>query len=521
MVFKMRILSLIFLGLVFWSVNLYFHPDYFNSPDAAIYADTARHILKQGRPLTNTTLPQHLIYFPQPDDKHFYPQYPLIYPSTVAVSFFLFGVSDFSVILSNLFFFLAAIPIVYLLAKQLFNQQIAFASSILYLTNPQLLNAGISGMSETIFGFELLLIFYLLMRNTQKAFFLAGIVFTLSFFTRYQSLVLLLPVIFFIGLIRGKRIKSYLTFLSAAVLSLLVLEVIFPGTIKHYLFTSYYHTQVSLGTDALFPLDISQSLYVIDLSPLLAWNLIIPKILFNFYKLMKEGLFFTVPTLSVLYFLSLFKHYSPTVNRLKRLVLSSLFLLAISLIILIFDLRFIIPLLPVIIIFATDMLYTIFTRFSVANLFPIYLFILFFIILPGLTYNATGTGILRVLSQKELKPTIHQIVAQTIAANIKEDLTIASNEATHITWYALRKTVYLPKTPEDLIRIDRDFIGIGAVVLVSDPFAGSLDHQWAGLVNNPGNFGNFYFSQQLDLKQDENYPQIPVRILIFYPKNKL
>lgn len=510
-------LILIFLGLLIWSVNLYFHPDYFSSPDAAIYADTARNILEQGYPLTTTTLPQHLIYFPRPDKEFFYPQYPLIYPLTVAFSFSLLGISDFSVILSNLFFFLAAIPVIFFLAKRLFNQQVALAATVLYMMNPQILGASISGMSETLFAFELLLIVYLLIQQTKKAIFLVGVLAILAFFTRYQSLALFLPIFFFISLSKGERIKNYLAFFSGAILTLILLELKFPGTITRYLFTSSYHSQVSLGVGPLFGLEISRSLDRIDLTPLFSnWHLFTTKILFNFYKLLKEGIFFTIPVISLLYFFSLFKKYPLLASRVRWFVFSSFLIFIISLIIFIFDVRFIVPLIPLLIVFSTKILFDIFLSLSKKKYLTFTcLFILLFIILPSITYNATGTGILRVLSQKEPKPTIPQIVAQEVRENVNQDLTIASNEAAHIAWYGQRKTVFLPKTPEDLIHTDQNLTNIEAIVLISYPFSTSLGDQWDELIKNPGNFGNFYFIKQFDINKENNYPQIPIKILIF------
>lgn len=509
---------LILIAFVILLAYAFIHRDFLDSPDAVTYADMARNIAEKGRPLTSVTLPQHFVYFEKPEAGLFWSQYPLFFPLMVALGFIFGGVRDLTVVLTSAFFYLATIPLVVLLSRMFFGTESAFLAGVFYIFNPAMVNAAVSGMTETLFAFQVTLIFLLLTFKRVLPMILAGAVLATAFLTRYQGQLLALPLLVFVPILFGRlKFKAPLATLTGFLLVLMIFEVIFPGTISHYLVASRYFRDISLGLGTYFGLEISSSLERIDSSIVLFnWQVLGKKVVINLYRLVKEGLLFGGPLLAVFYFLSLFERGQSKAEKFKWFFLVTLAIFLVSSLVFIFDWRFVWPLIPVMAIFAAQTFKKTVSSLVSTRRVTLVIFIVGVVFLGGvfLTSNANGTYLLRVASDNFNEPTIHKIIARKVSEEIPDGYVVASDDAAHIAWYDRKRTVQLPRTIADLVTVDSYYQKVDAVVVTDYP-QGEWKSSWLTLLENPRDFGNFHFVKQFTIDAGDNFYNWPVRGVIY------
>ena len=159
--------------------------------DALDYASMARNI-SLGRGFTSRYLtPLSLMHYGEP-----YPNLwrgPL-WPLFLAGCFKLFGATDPVVAAAGGFFYLAAIPPLFLLGRIIMSATTSFLSCLLYLFSPLALFYSISGMTESMALFLMACWIYLLFKAPGRGslfFLLTGGVAGLFYLARYNALVFL------------------------------------------------------------------------------------------------------------------------------------------------------------------------------------------------------------------------------------------------------------------------------------------------------------------------------------------
>lgn len=515
---KKQIIFLCVLAVIVWSLNLFLHPDFFHSPDAAIYANVARNIIQGKGATVDSTLPLLLTYYP-PSPGPWPSPYPLLFPLTVAFSFLIFGISEFSSALINGLFFVAALPLIYLLAEKFFNKKVAVVSSLWYIFNPNLLYFSISGMTESLFIFLMTASIYLLFLEKNSFLFLSGVLIGLSFSTRFQGF-LVLPIILGFVWFKKRRLLPliclFIGFVSVTILS----KFILPPIAEDYVSLNNHHLWTSIAEDSVFKNGVGRVIEPITFQ-LIRTNLklVIKKVVFNLYYLAQGLLTSTTPSLVVLYILSFFAPFSQKIRQFRLLTISLLLILAFFHLITIFNFRYLHPLLPLIIIIAAAAFLSFLEKFNPKKLFPYTaIFTFFFIIIPCFTSPGWGTSIQRALARPR-KPTIISILGKIAKDNTPPEAIIVSNEFAHLAWYGERKTIQWPANLDDFEKIDKEVVPVDAIFLSSHDFQTPLGPGWQELVDNPGNFGDFRFAKKFKIKPEENYYGIPVKAVLYLKKS--
>lgn len=508
-----QLILLILLGVAVWGLNLFVHPDFFSSPDAAIYANVARNIIEGKGAVSDSTLPLFFTYYPASSGPWPSP-YPLFYPLILALGFKILGSLQLSVVLVDGFFFVAAIPVIYLLARKIFDTKVAVISSIWYLFNPTLLSFSISGMTEPLFIFLTISAVYLFFLNKKSSVVLSGIMIGLASLTRFQGL-LFLPIILGLIVWQGKkRLNESLIFFFSFLLPILLAKLFFPPTGPDYATFANHHFWLTLAIDAVTPkAEVNGLLTPITLSLVSShWVLVFQKFMTNAYYFFQGMLTATVPSLIILLILSFFIPLSKTASHLKNFLLLSLLIFIPFHWLTIFDFRYMQTFIPLVIILAAATFLAILER-SVSKrvLLPATIFTLIFIILPAFTTPGWGTSIQRSLA-KPRQPTILQILGQTAQENTPGKDLIATDQPAHITWYGRRRTIIIPSKPEGLLDIEK-------VVPIDTLFLSNYypEHYpaWQDLVENPRDFGDFQFVKSFEIKPEDNYYRIPVKAVLY------
>lgn len=79
---------------------------------------------------SNLTLPLYTSYIKFTAFNNWPPYYPPLHPIAIAISFLLFKISDLAIVITSGFFYIATIPILFVLAKRLIDEKVATLASL-------------------------------------------------------------------------------------------------------------------------------------------------------------------------------------------------------------------------------------------------------------------------------------------------------------------------------------------------------------------------------------------------------
>lgn len=509
------------LSLLIFILSLLLRGDFFEGiTDVQVYSDTARNIVEGKGISSNLTLPIHIPNIPpQPP---WPPYYPPLYPLLIALSYKIFGVSEYATVLVSGFFFILTTPIVFLIAKKIYNEKVAIASSIWYIFTPALLNYAVSGTTEPLFTFLLILAFYLLLTNVNTYF--VGIIIGLSSLVKFQGLLLLLLFSLTIFAIQKKTRTKTISLFVVGFLTIIVLKKIFlPPLATDYQTITNSQFWKTVAYESIIPRDsLARSLEPISFGVILV-NLghVLTKIVNNSHKFF-QSIFVDFPaTAIVMYVLALYKTSvkDKGVFGLRLFTILGIVFFALFHIVTIFDFRYLHPFLPLVLIVATEALVHFLRQNKVKRIGTKYILVLsFFVVFPLTTAKGWVTGIQRSLLYPR-KPNIYQLLGKIVETNTKETDIIASDELTRITWYGNRKTILLPFTVKELGIIDKNFIPIDVLVFFSRPFKSDLEEEWENHINSRRDIDKYHFEKEVNISADGNYYEIPGKV-IFYRKSR-
>lgn len=509
------LVPLFFLAFLVWFFYFLLRPDFFSSEDAAIYADIARNIVSGKGAVSNSLYPFFLDKIP-PSSGPWPSLYPHFYPLVLSLGFLIFGISQVSSAATNGVFFLATLSFLFLLAKRLFNQKVAILSSLWYIFNPSLLGFSTSGMTESLFIFLTVASFYFLfLENSQP--FLTGFLIGLSYLTRFQGILFLLITLGVLLLQKKTRGREIIYLLIGFFLPVIIYKLLLPPTVLDYGGFKESFIWSIISTGAIIPqAGVSSILKPPALDALPAnLALVFKKIVFNFYYFLQGFLTATIPTIVVLYILNFFLPTSKKASQFRILILSLLITFAFFHFITLFEFRYLQTLLPFIIILSSATFLAFLEKFTpkkLAQYAAIFTFL--FIILPLFTSSGSGTAIKRAFAHPR-KTTILYLLAKIVKENTSSEAITVTDKAAHIAWYGNRKTILLPLNPEDLAKIDKK-IPVDAL-FISNYYPEHFP-LWQNLVENPRDFGNFYFAKSFIIKPEENYYRIPVKAVLYLKK---
>lgn len=515
------LISLITIGLVVWIFNLKTHTDYLSiSSDAATYADIARNIVTGRGISSNLTLPLYTSYIKFTAFNNWPPYYPPLHPIAIAISFLLFKISDLAIVITSGFFYIATIPILFVLAKRLIDEKVAALASLWYIFSPALATYAISGMTESLFTFLVTFIALLTLKKSPKLF-LAGIVSGLAFLTKFQGILLVPPLIFYILFKYSKnKFRSVSTVLAGFLLIFVISKMLLPPLAQD--FESFQNLEIwrTLAFESFIPKDQFTRIIAPTTPQMIVANLdlIAKKILSNSYLFVQRTFNNPQSPIVVLFLLSFLiktNNRWPKIAGFRFLTLTFLAFLLLFHALTIFDMRYLYPFIPLLVIFSSQTLISLIETLNKQKaviLTSVFVFLL--ILVPFLTSPGFATSAKRSYL-KNRKPTIAYILGQIAKENTPANSIIASDNFTYLAWYGQRRAILLPATIEELETIDSQNFPIDAVLLYTHPHKPPLEPYWQELIDSPHGFGKYVQFKEFYFTAEENYSQFPLKIVLY------
>lgn len=513
---------LCFLAVTVWAINLYFHPGSPAGSDAAFHAATARNIVQGHGFKTPATIPAFLANSIPLSPFGWPALVPHLYPLMVAIFFWFFGINDFSLALTSGFFFVLTIPFCYLLAKKLFNKEVACLACLWYIFTPSILNYSVWGATESLFIFLITLgLFFLI--ACKDCFFWAGVVFGFSYLTKFQGILLFPP--FFIYIFKTKKqLSSIFLFLGGFILILAFDKFFLPPLVTNYASFQNHHLWTTIAQGAIFPKNqAGRTLTPFTFNLLLSnLNLVFGKVFSNLYYFLQNFFSLTLPSVTFLYLLSFFKPApSKTIKNFKILSLVLILVFLSFYLVTYSDFRYLHPLLPLVLIIAAQTFWLFLKQFNPKRLTQLTaIFTFLFVVIPCFTAPFWGTNIQRRLARPQ-KPTFKAIFGKIVQENTPPEAIIVSEAENVVAWQGNRRAIRFPLTLADLEKIDQEIVPVDAIFLSSHPYREPIEPEWQELIDKPHDFGNFYFAKKFEIKPEDNYYRIPVEAVLYLKKEKL
>ena len=186
----LKVLIFILLATLFsiFSYQKLHHISYLSFSDGAKFADIARNLVNEGSyrsNFSNFVTESADLTQPAPVSKWIPPLMPL----AIAFFFKIFGVSDLNVLATSALFYVFLVLTLYLLARKLWGSLTGLLAATAIAFNPDFINYAISGASEPLFAFEIVLVIYLLVNKKRWTNMAAFLIIILMFFTRPQAII--------------------------------------------------------------------------------------------------------------------------------------------------------------------------------------------------------------------------------------------------------------------------------------------------------------------------------------------
>lgn len=408
------------------------------------------------------------------------------------VSYFmrLFGVNDFAVISFSFFFYLLLVISVFLLGRRLFGNLAGILAAVAIASNMSFINYALSGASEPLFAFEVVLGSYLLVLRRRWATMLAFLVMVAMYFTRPTAFIFIAGLTLFWLLLHFGYKKGLIFFTGLA------LAAYFFDKLVIYPLSSRLHiTSIFIrGLQAI--LTYSSNTAVSDSlrgapSSTLGTSEIIKKLfynLYNFYKALPE---IASPYLWSLFAIDLFlwgKNKIIGSFKLSVVVVSVMTFVVTALTIPFY--RYIHPIIPFVYILAVEALIWISQKMFTEKRFGvIFASILVFVFCIG---QALGVLILDSRFENNThnvgKPPVYVVLSRALKDNTRSSQIIITNLDTWASWYGERKTVWFPLEPKMLIDSKSGKIPFDAIYLTSylmDDQNYYMDNNWRLIFDNP------------------------------------
>jgi 4-amino-4-deoxy-L-arabinose transferase-like glycosyltransferase len=470
------LITLVVAALWIWAFNTHS----FDRRDAYDYAQLSRQVYR-GDGLTSLQIfPRHVPYFQRLGilSSGTWPNLyrnPLLTLTGAGFQLFFENVIVAMVIQSG-FWYLASLPLLFFLARQLTNLKVAVLSTLFYAADPVVLLYSYSGMTESLGTFLLLLLVLLFVWKTSRPWkwFLVGIVAVLAYLARAQFVVLI-PLIL-----------VYVWFNQARTARLPAIVLIFTGMLFAFLPLAMRNLQVT--ANPLFSFTTTRNL-VLDAVPGhsdLEMQLNAPVDLFPILRTFGDEImakFFhnvVANILSLPYWANTFRrmavflpplailgviHTPSTAHKRYNLfkwatpilILSTIFVISLT----VYSVRSYVMFRPLVTLIAITELLLLIERF-----------------VPSPYLRNALLGVLVLLAAYQLLVTLsdHQAIPAPISAFDQKayqivdrktgpEALIASDISEQVSLLADRRALRLPADPSELLQIDRDYISVDYVLL--------------------------------------------------------
>jgi len=493
--------ALMISAVIIWF--LYFATNFNGIPighsDAMNYGQIARNIVKGEGFTVNEIVPRKLLYVSDKSEYFKSIIAPPLHPLVISLFFFLFGISDTTLILSSALFFILVVPQLYLLTNDLYNRKIALVVSGLYIISLQLLWYTLSGQTESLYVFLLVAGFYAVYKSKEPWHFLiVGAILGLSWLTRVNTIFFIIPFGVYAYLsFPEKRLRNITLLLAGFII---IGSPIFYRN-YHYFgdpILGWYGSAAAWGTEfnqqPLVKTSIGTSVNVIFDQPLR----FITKYFSNLTSYYFGFLKFTKPLIMAFFIVSLFRwSFDERVNKFKILFLGS-FLFQLLILCAYGEssrIRYFHIFIPLIIIFATEAFFFVYEKFDIKQgavkvLIPIVL--VSFLAAPLIGVTAPWK------TSKSDNRTNYSWIGRFLKENTNENEIIMSNTSSAVGWYGDRKAINLPASFATVEAINKNYLKIDGILLLSSQnekvrdYLEELSNEWKYIhKKSPPNYGGY------------------------------
>jgi hypothetical protein len=198
--------------------------------DAMDLAQLGRHLAAGQGYVTTILRPIQVALYPQvPSPELFHPP---LYPLVLALVFNALPQTDAVVAGVSVFFFLAAVLMIYLLASRMFDRAIGALAAVLFALNAQALTYAVSGLHLTLWAFLVTVFAYLIYANpgSFKRTLAAGAVLGLCWLTEHMTCALIIPGLIIACYGQSERRLRHLAWFAVG-----VVVVMAPWWIRNFL----------------------------------------------------------------------------------------------------------------------------------------------------------------------------------------------------------------------------------------------------------------------------------------------
>lgn len=453
-----------------------------------------------------------------------------VFPYFLSLMFRILGVSDFSVILSSVFFYVLLIISVYLLGKELFSQQIGIFSAIAVIFNASLLDYATQGGTETVLMFEIVSGFLFIFKSGKWRI-LGYLMMILMYLTRPHGIIYIVVLgAMDIFICSKKTISIYVKLILFGIAILIINNASSTLGGKYFVYPILGRTVNSFLQFS--PQDAGNVLlrgwFDHDLSRTLLLKTIFTKIfynLYNFYKLLPQIL---SPYLFAFYLISIFIESSDKKTKILKWgtafsVMATFFATAIS----IPFFRYLHPVLPLIYIFSIHSLVYTVSRIRLKRPFIVsLLLILFFCVGQTLGTIFLDSRFINSNLENHNKPPVYVILSQKLKELTSTNDIVITNLDTWGSWYGDRITVWFPLLPDQLQPEPNQ--GIADAIFITsykmDDANYYMGDEWKQILNNPQKpknkfiSDNYIYRSSIDLSPEENYSKESIKAVLLVKK---
>ncbi len=471
------------------------------------------------------------------------------YTIVIATFFYLFGVSDFVVILVSMLSYALVVLATYLLAVRVFDRKVGLISALVVAFDKNMLLYSISGASEPFFMFLILATFlsFLSQRSLVKYFGVVGLF--LLYFTKFQSLIYIFPLIFLFFWQKYKVKNAVLNYGLLLVILLIVDKVFFrfihdAGFI--YSISSQTKSAVlnytsASGSASAFLRGGETNLQLVEIFKKIFYNL------YNFYKLLPNIL---NPYVFIFFLIELFR-YDKNRFLVKRFKVVSLLMVLLTFLVTAISIpfyRYIHPVIPIVYIIGSSFIVWLLTQIDLPDLYLVdkslrvtkamvsSLFLSLVIVFVSVG-NTTGFILLDSRFEKRNNniesPPVYFNLAQSMKENTNKDDIVLTNLDTWGSWYGERKTVWFPLEPKQIVNNKDNTIPFNAIYLTSylmDDENYKMSDSWKQIFENPSNpkmwtcdgcdviANQFYLKGIYNTKASETYEKQEAKAILLLKK---
>ncbi|MFC1710090.1 ArnT family glycosyltransferase [Patescibacteria group bacterium] len=441
-----------------------------------------------------------------------------VMPYLIFLSFKLFGISDFAVILVSAINFVFLAAALYFLGNKLIGRLVGALSVIAIIFNLDFLNYASSGAAEPLFSFQIILATYLLIIRNKWSNVVAFTVLILMYFTRPQAIIYVVILIFLYFLLNYPVKKALGYFLVLCFIG----SVIFVTTSLQGKQGLYAVTQILPGqspSDAL-----RGAVYDVNIA------MVIKKVFYNIYNFYKALPQVASPYLWGLFAISIFRWKKDKVyNAVKIVSILMVVLVFLTTAVTIPFFRYIHPVVPLVYLFAVDALVWIITKITEdmkKNGFDIdkkrYIYISIIILMMFFVVGNT-LGVIFLDSRFKSKTVNigkHPIYVQLswrLKEITEENDVIVTNLDTWGSWYGERKTVWYPLEPDMLVSHagkDNPFDAIYLTSYLMDDENYYMGEEWRKIFEDGSALDGYELESEFKIDSKDTYENTDARAVL-------